>query len=248
MTLQKRKPAARVPRMLGYALAAAVVAAVLAGCTSAGTPQTPATIETPAGIEAAPAVETLAVEAPETEAPAVEDPAVEVPETDSASGNRPTPAGANRPDTSRTTTPAPGEESGCMPVESYEGKAEPDLQLATDPETAGVLRQMAECLSDVELMHLMVLPGLQAEAEMAEEDADCLAHSSSGRMFRMDPRKQRGRSEALRGNLLHRHGGTGAERRAVRQPGDHGGIENQGDGAEAAQVHRVNPRGSRGAA
>ncbi len=190
-----------IPAAMALLLAFAIIAA---GCTQAD----PTTGPTPTAVTAqAPTTSTPATN-PAPEAP---EPPTAAPEPSPADARtrapRETPAGEpeNRMETSSQLTEEPSDQPGrpsnqedlldairaltpeerdCLRPDVQEGWVSLELDSVVGTHHARILRQVADCVSDEDIVRLMVIPGMDEEIVLTPEEQECLAAGNSGRMVR----------------------------------------------------------------
>ncbi len=191
----------------------AAFTAMSAGCSQADPTSEPtATIITTAAPALSPATATPAAtampEGPGTEAP--EPPTAAPEQSPAAAGNRAPPeAPAGEPD-GRTETGSqlteepsdqPGrpsnqedlldairaltpEERDCLPPDVRDGWVSLELDSVVGTHHARILKQVADCVSDEDIVRLMIIPVMEEEIALTPEEKECLAAGNSGRMVR----------------------------------------------------------------
>ena len=92
---------------------------------------------------------------------------------------------ANPENTLKAIQMLPQEELDCLPPDVMKGRVELSLQNVGSQHHAQVLRAVADCVSDQSIVRLMMIPGLQEQTMLQQEEEQCLMESNSGAMVRL---------------------------------------------------------------
>ena len=77
------------------------------------------------------------------------------------------------------------EERECLPQQVREGWVDLRVESANSTNHAQILKEVADCVSDESIVRLMVLPGLEENNPLEEQERDCLTGSNSGATLRI---------------------------------------------------------------
>ena len=75
-------------------------------------------------------------------------------------------------------------ERDCLPPEVQNGRVSLALESVVGTDHARILKKVADCISDEDIVRLMVIPGLQEEITLNQVEKDCLTSDNSGAMVR----------------------------------------------------------------
>ena len=78
----------------------------------------------------------------------------------------------------------PPQEKDCLPPEVLDGRVSLALESVVGTDHARTLKQVADCISDEDILRLMVIPGIEEEITLTQDERDCLTIGNSGGMVR----------------------------------------------------------------
>ena len=98
-------------------------------------------------------------------------------------------------DTPPSTTAPPTDATDCVPQEIGSGGFEILMDRSIAQQHADALTKAADCLSDKEMIRLVLIPAIDAETDLKPDQVSCLMESNTGGMYRRTLRA--GKEDAL---------------------------------------------------